>query len=174
MSLTYASIAQMKKMLDNLDAWLAKGTAHAQSKSIEPDVLLSSRLIADMYPLLRQVQASCDTAKFAAAYLSGREAPKHPDTEQTMPELRARIRTCLEYLETFSEADFEGAETRWITLRFKPDKEITGQDYLTELAWPNFYFHATTAYDILRMNGVDVGKRDFMGSLNWRDRVAGS
>ncbi len=172
MSLTYDSITQMQKILDNLDAWLAKGTAHAESKSIEPDVLLNCRLIADMFPLVRQVQAVCDTAKFAASYLSGREAPKHPDTEQTMTELRARVRTCLDYLHTFSAKDFEGAEARFITLRFKPDKEILGHDYLMEMAWPNFYFHATTAYNILRLNGVDVGKRDFIGSLNWRDKAA--
>ena len=169
---SYATITQMQKMLDNLDAWLAKAIEHAKSKSIEPDVLLGCRLIADMYPLVRQVQASCDSAKFAASYLSGKEAPSHPDTEQTMAELRARIRVCLDYLETFKAIDFEGAESRYVTLRFMPTKEISGSDYLTEMAIPNFYFHISTAYGILRQNGVDIGKRDFMGSLNWRDKAS--
>jgi len=170
MSSTYAMITQMKKMLGNLDKWLEAGTSHAQGKSIEPDVLLNCRLIADMFPLLRQVQAACDVAKFAAAYLAGREAPKHPDTEQTMPEVRARVQTCIEYLDTLSAADFEGSDSRWITLKFMPDKEIIGSDYMIELAIPNFYFHLTTAYDILRHNGVGIGKTNYIGSLNWRDK----
>jgi len=87
-----------------------------------------------------------------------------------MLEVRTRIQTCLEYLNTLNAADFEGSDSRWITLKFMPDKEIVGRDYLIELAIPNFYFHITTAYDILRHNGVDVGKRDYIGSLNWRDR----
>lgn len=172
MSFAYATITQMKKMLVSLDKWLEAGISHAQGKSIEPDVLLNCRLIADMFPLVRQVQSACDGAKFTAAYLAGREAPKHPDTEQTMAEVRARIQSCIEYLETLNESDFEGSDSRWISLKFMPDKEIIGSDYLVEMAIPNFYFHVTTAYDILRHNGVDIGKRDYIGSLNWRDRVA--
>ena len=170
MSFAYASILQMKKMLSNLDKWLEKAIAHAQSKSIEPDVLVNCRLIADMYPLVRQVQSSCDTAKFAAARLSGKEAPKHPDTEQTMDELRSRIRTCVDYLQTFKESDFTQADSCLVTLHFIPDKVLLGSDYLVEMALPNFYFHLVTAYDILRHNGVDVGKTDFIGSLNLRDK----
>lgn len=170
MSFTFASIVQMKKMLNNLDAWLGKAVAHAQSKSIEPEVLVNCRLIADMYPLVRQVQSCCDTAKFAASRLSGKEAPKHPDTEQTMGELRARIRTCVNYLETFTESDFNQAQTCLVTLHFMPDKVLLGPDYLVEMALPNFYFHITTAYAILRHNGVDVGKQDYIGSLNFRDK----
>ena len=170
MSFAFATIIQMKKMLGNLDKWLEASLSHAKEKSIEPDVLLNCRLIADMFPLVRQVQSACDAAKFAAAYLAGREAPQHPDTEQTMLEARARIHTCVEYLNTLNAADFEGADSRYVTLKFMPDKEIVGRDYLIELAIPNFYFHITTAYDILRHNGVDVGKRDYIGSLNWRDR----
>jgi len=127
-------------------------------------------LIADMFPLMRQVQAACDGAKFTAAYLAGREAPKHPDTEQSMLEARARISTCIEYLDTLKEADFEGSDARWITLNFMPDKEINGAVYLLELAIPNFYFHITTAYDILRKNGDNIGKRDYLGAPNWRDK----
>ncbi len=170
MSFVYASILQLKKMLNNLDHWLEKSIEFAKSKSFEPDVLLNCRLVADMYPLLRQVQAACDGAKFGAARLSGQEAPKHPDTEQTMVEIRARIRTCLSYLETFKEPDFDKADTRLVSLSFMPDKVLLGIDYLVEMVLPNFYFHITTAYDILRHNGVDVGKRDFIGSLNLRDK----
>jgi len=170
MSFAYTTITQMKKMLGNLDQWLEAGISHAKGKSIEPDVLLNCRLIADMFPLVRQVQSACDVAKFAAAYLAGREAPKHPDTEQTMLEVRARIQTCIEYLDTLSAADFEASDSRWISLKFMPEKEIVGSDYLVELAIPNFYFHMTTAYDILRHNGVDVGKQNYIGSLNWRDK----
>lgn len=170
MNVVYPVLLQMRKMLNNLDAWLAKGAEHAKSKAIEPDVLMNCRLIADMFPLLRQVQASCDTAKFAAAYLSGTEPPKHPDTEQTMAEARARIQTCVSYLDSLKESDFADAASRWISPKFAPDKEIAGLDYLMEMAIPNFYFHITTAYDILRHNGVDVGKRDFIGGLNWRDK----
>jgi hypothetical protein len=161
---------QMRKMLTNLDLWLEKSISHAQSKSAEPAVLLNCRLIADMYPLLRQVQSACDSAKFAAARLSGQEAPKHPDTEQTMDEVRGRVRTCVDYLETFKVSDFDGADTRLISLSFMPDKVLLGSDYLVEMTLPNFYFHLITAYDILRHNGVDVGKRDFIGSLSLRDK----
>ena len=170
MSFVYASILQLKKMLNNLDHWLEKSIEFAKSKSFEPDVLLNCRLVADMYPLLRQVQAACDGAKFGAARLSGQEAPKHPDTEQTMLEIQARIGTCLGYLETFKESDFDKADTRLVSLSFMPDKVLLGIDYLVEMVLPNFYFHITTAYDILRHNGVDVGKRDFIGSLNLRDK----
>ncbi len=170
MSFAYASILQMKKMLTGLDKWLEKSIDHAKSKSFEPTLLLNCRLIADMYPLLRQIQSCCDTAKFAAARLSGQEAPKHPDTEQTMDDIRARIRTCVDYLETFKEADFNEADKRLVSLSYLPDKVLLGSDYLVELALPNFYFHVTTAYDILRHNGVDVGKMDFIGSLTMRDK----
>lgn len=170
MNFVYASILQMKKMLLALDSWLEKSINHAKEKSFEPAVLLNCRLIADMYPLVRQVQSCCDTAKFAAARLSGQEAPKHPDTEQTMDEIRARIRTCVDYLETFKESDFASAETQLVSLSYLPDKVLAGSDYLVELALPNFYFHTTTAYDILRHNGVDVGKMDFIGMLTLRDK----
>ncbi len=170
MSLYEASVPQLKKMLTNLDKWLETSVAYAQKKSFDPNVLCQARLAPDQYALTRQVQAACDAAKFAAARLTGREAPKHPDTEQTIDELRARVRTVIAYLDTFSAADFDGAEERLITIPVLEGKVIQGSDYLTELALPNFYFHVTTAYAILRHNGVDLGKRDFIGSLNVRDR----
>jgi hypothetical protein len=170
MNFAYASILQMKKMLVGLDKWLEKAIDYAKGKSFEPVVLLNCRLIADMYPLVRQVQSCCDTAKFAAARLSGQEAPKHPDTEQTIDEIRARIRACVDYLETFKESSFAEADKRLVSLSFIPDKVLLGSDYLVEMVLPNFYFHVTTAYDILRHNGVDVGKMDFIGSLTMRDK----
>ncbi len=170
MSFAFTSILQMKKMLLALDKWLEKSIDYAKAKSFEPAVLLNCRLIADMYPLQRQVQSCCDTAKFAAARLSGKEAPKHPDTEQTMDEIRARIRKCVDYLETFKESDFAGADAQLVSLSYLPDKVLLGSDYLVELALPNFYFHVTTAYDILRHNGVEIGKIDYIGSLTLRDK----
>lgn len=170
MSLYEASVPQLKKMLNNLDKWLEAAVAFAQKKSFDPNTLLAARLAPDQYPLTRQVQSACDSAKFAAARLTGKEPPKHPDTEQTMDELRARVRTVVTYLEGFKPADFEGAEKRHVDLPFMEGKMMLGSDYLCEMALPNFYFHVTTAYSILRHNGVDLGKRDFMGSLNVKDR----
>lgn len=169
MPLYEATIPQMSKMLSNLNRWLDKAVAHAESKKFDPAVLLSARLAPDQYPLLKQIQAACDSAKSAAAHLSGQTQPKHPDTEQTWDEIRARITTVLAYLETFKPADFEGAEKRPVALPFMPGKLVLGADYLNEMALPNFYFHITTAYSILRQNGVGVGKYDFIGSVKSRD-----
>jgi len=168
MSLVYSSVLEFKKMLTNLAAWLDKGAAHAKAKSFDPAVLLGARLAPDQYPLLRQVQSSCDNAKFAAARLSGKEPPKNPDTEQTLDEIQARIRTTTAYLDTFKAIDFEGGEARVVALSFLEGKVISGSDYLVEMAIPNFFFHVTTAYAILRHNGVDLGKMNFLGSLNVR------
>jgi len=169
MSIYETAIVQTRKMLTSLDKWLETAVAHAQKKSFDPNVLLSARLAPDQYPLVRQVQSACDSAKSNAARLAGKEPPKHPDTEQTVDELHARIRTVVAYLDTFTAADFEGAATRPVVLPFLEGKVILGSDYLREMAVPNFYFHLTTAYTILRHNGVDLGKRDFIGSLNLRD-----
>jgi hypothetical protein len=170
MSLVFASVVESKKMLKNLGAWLDKGVEHAKAKSFDPNVLLGLRLAPDQYPLLRQIQASCDNAKFLAARLSGKEAPKHPDTEQTVDECRARINACVSHLETYRAADFDGAETRVVTLPFMEGKVISGSDYLVEMAMPNLFFHLTTAYAILRHGGVSLGKFDFLGSVNVRDK----
>jgi hypothetical protein len=165
MSLYEATIPQLKKMLTNLDAWLEASIAYAKSKSFDPNVLVTARLAPDQYPLVRQVQAACDGAKFAAARLTGKEPPKNPDTEQTMDELRARIAVTNAYLDTFTQADFAGAAERSVVLPFLEGKTILGTDFLNEMTLPNFYFHVTTAYAILRHNGVGLGKRDFLGSL---------
>ena len=161
-----ACVPQMRKMLKNLASWIDKAVAHAEAKGFDPEVLLTARLAPDQYTFTRQVQAAADSVKSAAAHLSGRVPPTHPDTEKTIEELRARINTVLEYVDTVKEADFEGAADRWIKLSFLPGLRVQGRDYLNELALPNFYFHVTTAYAILRHNGVDVGKRDFIGSMN--------
>jgi hypothetical protein len=169
MSLYSSSVPQLSKMLQNLDRWLVKAEEHAKAKSFDPGVLLTSRLSPDQYALTRQVQSACDSAKFAAARLTGKTAPSHPDTETTMEELHARIRAVVDYLGTFTERDFEGAESRTVALPFAPGKGIAGAAYLTEMALPNFYFHVAMAYAILRHNGVAVGKIDYIGSLGWHD-----
>ncbi|HEX9298001.1 MAG TPA: DUF1993 domain-containing protein [Vicinamibacterales bacterium] len=170
MSLYEVSVPQFKKMLKNVDKWLEAATDYAQKRSFDPNVLLSMRLAPDQYPLVRQVQAASDAAKFAAARLTGKDAPRHPDTEQTMDALRNRLRSSAAYLETFTPVDFAGAESRLVDLPLMEGKVLMGTDYLTEFALPNFYFHVTTAYAILRHNGVELGKRMFLGPLNIRDR----
>lgn len=160
------TVSQWKKMLQNVARWLDKAEAHAKSKSFDPNVLLQMRLAPDQYPLVRQIQAACDGAKFGAARLSGKEAPSHPDTEQTLEEIRARLGKVVAYLETFSAKDFEGAGERKVLLPFLEGKHMVGDDYLVEMVVPNLFFHLTTTYAILRHAGVDLGKRDFLGSLN--------
>lgn len=169
MSLYDQTIPQMNKMLSNFEAWLDLGAEYAKSKNFDVAVLLQSRLAPDQFPLLKQVQAACDQAKTAAARITGREPPKHPDTEVTFDELKARIATVKRYLAEFSAKDFEGAESRVIALPFMPGKGMTGSHYACEMALPNFYFHASMAYAILRHNGVDLGKRHFIGGLTLQD-----
>lgn len=165
----YEFIPQFIKTLSAIERWLDKAEAFAKTKPFEPVTLLSARLAPDQYPLVRQIQVACDMAKTGAARLSGKEPPSHPDTEQTIEQIRKRIQTCTAYLKTFKPADFEGAETRTVPLAFMPGKGLAGHDYLVEMVLPNFYFHATTAYAILRHNGVDLGKQDFIGTLNLKD-----
>jgi hypothetical protein len=163
------TIAQFAKMLNNLDRWLQSGSDFAQKKKFEPDVLAHSRLAPDQYELVRQVQSACDAAKYAAAYLSGQKAPSHPDTEKTIADLRARIRTCVAYLGGLKPSEYAGAEDRRVAPPWLQGKWMRGADYLAQVAIPNFYFHVTTAYAILRHNGVDLGKMDFIGSMPVHD-----
>jgi hypothetical protein len=165
MSIYQGSVLPMKKMLENVGAWLDTAKKHASDKGFDANVFATSRLAPDQYPLIRQVQSSCDSAKFAVSRLTGKEAPAHPDTEQTIDELKARVKTAVAYLDTLSAKDFEGAETRRVLLPFLEGHYLTGLDYLNQMALPNFYFHVTTTYAILRHNGVNIGKRDFIGSL---------
>src|SRR4051812_9665643 len=126
MSIYANSITQFKKMLENLDRWLEAANQYAQKKAFEPNVLVNARLAPDQYPLVKQVQSACDSAKFAAARLTGKEAPKHADNEQTMPELRQRIQACVAYLNTYQASDFAGAETRLVALPFLEGKLLSG------------------------------------------------
>ncbi len=164
----YESILQMKKMLGQVATWLDKAEAYAKEKSFDANVFLGFRLAPDQFAFARQIQTACDTAKLSASRLSGKEAPKHADTEQTVEELRARLQAVIAYLDGFSAKDFEGAATRVITQPRWEGKVMTGADYFTEHAQPNFFFHITHSYAILRHNGVPVGKRDYLGALTQR------
>jgi hypothetical protein len=166
---TYALVIQSAKMLKNLDLWLNKAAELAKTKKTEPDAFVGARLVFDQFALVKQVQSACDSAKFAAAYLSGKEAPKHPDEERTMTELHERIKKVVAYLEGFKPEDFAGAEERRISPPWLQGKWLRGDDYLVQASIPNFYFHVTTVYAILRANGVDVGKMDFLGSVPIKD-----
>lgn len=165
----YATFQQMKKMLGQLDTWLVAAAAFAKTKSFEPNTFLEFRLAPDQFAFARQVQAACDVAKLAASRLTGKEAPTHPDTEKTLDELRARVASVIAYLNGFQEADFAEAATRTISLPRWEGKTMTGADYFLEHGLPNFFFHLTHAYAILRHNGVEVGKRDYLGPLSLRD-----
>jgi hypothetical protein len=162
----FETVTQMKKMLGQLDNWLEKAAAFAQTKKFDTTVYLTLRLAPDQFAFARQVQTACDTAKLVAARLTGKEAPSHPDTEQTLDELRARVRAVVAYLEGFSAKDFDGAESRVITQPRWEGKVMSGRDYFLEHGLPNFFFHLTHAFAILRHNGVDVGKRDYLGPLS--------
>jgi hypothetical protein len=164
----YETLGQMKKQLGQLDKWLESAAAFAKAKSFDPDLFLGFRLSPDQFAFARQVQTACDTAKLAMSRLSGKEAPAHPDTEKTLDELRARVRSVIAYLDSFSAKDFEGAATRVVTQPRWEGKVMTGADYFLEHAVPNFFFHLTHAYAILRHNGVNVGKRDYLGTLSLR------
>ncbi len=164
----FEQIKQMQKMLGHVDTWLEKATAFAKAKSFDVNTLLQSRLAPDQFPLVRQIQTACDTSKLAASRLSGKDAPSHPDTETTVDEIRARIGSVRKYLDGFTAKDFENAATRTISQPRWEGKTMTGDDYFREHATPNFYFHTTHAYALLRHAGVDVGKRDFLGPLTLR------
>jgi hypothetical protein len=163
------TITQFAKMLGNLACWLDAASAFAEKKKFDPNVLVQSRLAPDQYELTRQIQSACDAAKYAAAYLAGQKAPSHPDTEKTIDDLRARVRTCIAYLESVKASEYAGAADRRVTPPWLQEKWFRGTDYLAQVAVPNFYFHVTTAYAILRHNGVDLGKMDFIGSLPVHD-----
>ncbi len=164
-SMYQASAPRFVNMLNNLSAILDKAQAHAEARKIDPAVLTACRLYPDMFPFTRQVQTACDTAKGAVARLGGVEVPKHEDSEQTIAELKARIAKTIAFIETVKPAQIEGSEEKAIVLKIGPrELRFTGLQYLLGFALPNFYFHAATAYDILRHNGVELGKRDFIGT----------
>lgn len=159
------TVTQYSKMLDNLSRILDKAAQYAETKKFNVEVLLNSRLAPDQFNLIRQVQIACDTAKFGAARVCGKEAPSHPDTETTLAELQARIKTTQDYLASFKLEDFVGAEARHVSQPRWEGKYLTGSEFVIQHSLPNIYFHITTAYSILRHNGVDVGKKDFLGNM---------
>jgi uncharacterized protein len=153
-------------MLQNLSALLDKGAQRAAARGFDPGVLVNARLSADMFPLAQQIRIACDQAKGAAARLRGLEPPVHEDKEQTLEELKARVARTIAYLQGATPAEFQGAEQRLIRMPLRDDMvlEAPGARYLRDWALPNFYFHVVTAYDILRHNGVEIGKRDYLGA----------
>src|SRR6187200_787810 len=164
-----ASVPAFLQMLKNLTAILEKAEAFAEERDIEPEVMLNWRLAPDMFPLVRQIQIAADFAKGTTARLAGAEVPKYADEEQTFAELKARIAKTVKFVEGFKPKDIDGSETRDITLAVGgQEMRFKGEPYLVHFALPNFYFHATTAYDILRRCGVDIGKRDFIGMISFR------
>ena len=152
------------QMLTNLDKVLSKAEDDAAARKIDPSVLVNGRLAPDMLPLARQVQIMTDQAKGGASRLAGQEPPKWPDEEKTFADLHARLAKTIAFLASFKPAQFEGADARTIELKFpNASFTFTGKDYLLKNLIPNFYFHYTTAYAILRHNGVQIGKRDYLG-----------
>jgi uncharacterized protein len=162
---------QMKKQLGQLDRWLEAASAFAQAKAFDANVFLGLRLAPDQFAFAKQVQTACDTARLAAARLTGKEAPAQADSEQTIEELRTRVRGAIAYLEGFTREDFDGAATRVITQPRWEGKTMTGADYFLEHALPNFFFHLNHSYAILRHNGVKIGKRDYLGPLTQKAPV---
>lgn len=159
-----ASIPGMIRMLQNLSKILDKAVAQAKEKDIPLQSLLEARLAPDMYPFTRQIQVASDAAKGAAARLSGGAPPSFPDTETTFPELQARIARTIDYLKSVDASKFAGAEDREIEIK-TPNQtfNMTGRQFLTGFALPNFYFHVTTAYGLLRHKGIEIGKMDYLG-----------
>jgi hypothetical protein len=161
-----ASVPQFIRMLGNLRGVLAKAAAHAVAKKIDESALLNARLFPDMFPLTKQVQIATDFARGTGARLSGVEPPPVEDREQTFAELIARVDVAIAYLRTLSASQIDGSEARQITRKVRGEpKTFAGLDYLLQYALPNFYFHTTTAYAILRHNGVELGKGDFVGAF---------
>lgn len=152
--------------LRNIGHWLDKAVAQAETKKFDPEILMHARLAPDQWHFIRQVTAACDSAKWVVAKLAGKQAPSHPDTETTIAELRVRLKTVIDYLESFDAKDFADADGRLCQHAWMQGKSLRGVNYLREFGWPNFFFHVTTAYAILRHNGVDLGKNDYLGPLS--------
>lgn len=167
LSVHAAAFAGIIQTLKALDAILDKAVAQAEARKIQPDVLLNSRLAPDMLPFTRQIQLTCDFAKNAAARVSAGENPKFPDEEKTFPELKERIAKTLAFVQSIDDAALESGIGKDVTFPRGPQQTVTmtAEAYLTRFAVPNFYFHATTAYAILRENGFDIGKRDFLADV---------
>ena len=165
----YMMIRQFSRTLKNLDGVLEKATQYAAVRKFDVNNFVQARLAPDMLPFVAQIRIGCDQAKNAASYLAGKEPPKHEDNETTFEELRGRLAKCTAYLDTFRPADFEKAASVKVTLPRNPGKVLPADEYLFGRQIPNFYFHVTTAYDILRHGGVEIGKADYLGPLAFED-----
>jgi uncharacterized protein len=165
MSFYDAVVPAYLQILGSLPAILTKAEAHCKARNIAPETILTARLYPDMLPFTRQVQFVADFAMKGCARLSQSDVPTTPDTEKSFEELKVRLAKAADYVKTFKPAQFEGGDTRNVTFPIGPDKTLTltGQQFLSNFSLPNFYFHAATAHGILRHNGVEIGKRDFMG-----------
>ena len=164
LSMYQASAPRFAHTLRNLAAILDKAQAYVDARKIDAAALTAFRLYPDMFPLTRQVQIACDTAKGAVARLAGLEVPRHEDTEQTIAELKARIAKTLDFIESVKPQSIDGSDEREVLVKQRgQDVKYSGLQYLLAVAQPNFYFHVVTAYNILRHNGVEIGKRDFLG-----------
>ncbi len=162
-------VPQFTKMLRNLSAILDKAARYAEAKKFDVEVLLHSRLAPDQFALLKQIQIACDTAKNGAAKLTGKDAPIFDDQEKSLSDVKARIERTIAFLETLSDSDFAGAEARRVTQPRWAGKTLSGQEFALQHMVPNFFFHVTTAYSILRHNGVEVGKKDYLGPMPYRE-----
>lgn len=160
-----ASAPIFTAMLKNLSVWLDKAETHAQAKKFEPSVYLGTRLAIDMLPFTTQIQIACDTAKFAIARLGGVDAPKFDDTEASLADLRQRVQATIEFINSVPAAKVDGSEDKDVTIpRRSGPITMKGESYLKHYALPNFFFHVTTAYALLRHNGVELGKMDYLGA----------
>lgn len=162
----YPMVLQCTQGLKNIEAWLDRAEHHTSARQFDVGVLMTSRLAPDMQDFVYQVQSACDYVNGTAAWLSGQTPPRHADTEKTFDELCARIRKTVAFAESVSEAQYDGAAAREVSWG---RKIIGGDDYLLQVSIPNIYFHLTTAYAILRHNGVDIGKKDLLGPIRWVD-----
>jgi uncharacterized protein len=165
----YQVIAQCTRSLKNLETCLDKAGRYAANKKFDAGVLMSSRLAPDMQPFTYQVQSACDYVKAAAAWLSGQTPPRHEDNEKTIDELRSRIQKTVAFAESVKEVQYADASKSKVKLSWAPGKGIGGEDYLLQMTIPNTFFHIAMAYAILRHNGVDIGKMDFLGPINLVD-----
>jgi hypothetical protein len=165
-SMYSASVPVFVRMLGNMGQWLDKAEAHAQAKKFDASIYMVSRLAPDMLPFPKQIQIACDAAKFCVARLAGVDAPKQEDNEASLAELKARLARTVDIIQSIPAAKLDGSETRDIVVpRRDGSMTLSGEVYLKSFALPNFYFHATTTYALLRHNGVDLGKGDFLGAL---------
>jgi len=163
----YQVISQCTQTLKSLETWLDKAEEYAGAKTFDVGVLMTGSLAPDMKPFIYQVQSACDYVKAAAAWLSGQTPPKHEDNEQTIDEVRARIRKTVAFAESVTEAQYAGAAEQKVGLSWAPGKVLGGEDYLLQMTIPNVYFHIVMAFAILRHNGVDIGKMNFLGPIRW-------